>query len=146
MATVQIQRILVALDGSPNSERALDYGADLARRLNSQLGLVTVADPLPAIGTEMIPNVSLLEELRKEARDTLDIAAKRFDPPPARFLRDGRPDFEVCHCAQEWKASLLVIGTHGRTGLQRVLMGSVAEHIVRHAPCPVLVVRPILGG
>lgn len=139
----QFERILVAIDGSPYSERALTFGSDLAQRLGAKLALVSVVDPMPAIGAEMIPNVTLLEELQKEGQEILDTAAKRLNPAPARFLRDGRPDYEICQCAREWHASLLVIGSHGRTGLQRVLMGSVAEHIVRHAPCPILVVRPI---
>jgi nucleotide-binding universal stress UspA family protein len=62
-------------------------------------------------------------------------------PPPLKFIQVGKPATEIVKAAQEWPADLIVIGSHGRGGVQRLLLGSVADGVMRHAKCPVLVVR-----
>lgn len=134
-------KVLVAIDGSECSARALAAGAEQARLSGAALAIVCAVDPLPALSPEFIPTAGIFEELRLAGEELLKKTAAGLYPAPQTFLRQGRPDYEVVACAKQWGADLLVLGTHGRTGLGRVLLGSVAEHVVRHAPCSVLVVR-----
>ncbi|MFN7429404.1 MAG: universal stress protein [bacterium] len=134
-------KVLVAIDGSECSARALAAGAEQARLSGAALAIVYAVDPLPALSPEFIPTAGIFEELRLAGEELLKKTAAGLCPAPHTFLRQGRPDYEVVACAKQWGADLLVLGTHGRTGLGRVLLGSVAEHVVRHAPCSVLVVR-----
>jgi len=134
-------KVLVAIDGSECSARALAAGAEQARLSGAALAIVYAVDPLPALSPEFIPTAGIFEELRLAGQELLKKTAAGLSPAPQTFLRQGRPDYEVVACAKQWGADLLVLGTHGRTGLGRVLLGSVAEHVVRHAPRSVLVVR-----
>jgi nucleotide-binding universal stress UspA family protein len=62
-------------------------------------------------------------------------------PPPLEFMPVGKPALEIVKSAKEWPADVIVLGSHGRTGVARVFLGSVAEAVLRHAPCSVLVIR-----
>jgi nucleotide-binding universal stress UspA family protein len=138
------QRILVAMDGSEAAARAVDLTAELATALGAQVAIVHVIDPKLAIVPDSgVPADRLLFELRHDGRQLLSTAAARLHtaPPPWEFLREGKPAHEILAAAREWDAQLIVIGTHGRTGLNRALWGSTAEGVVRHAACPVLVAR-----
>lgn len=136
-------RILVAVDGGEIASRAVATGADLAARLRGQLALVTVINPREAMAVEGGPPADeMLRIMREEAEELLRVASMEASacPPSHRFVREGSPGPEVCASAREWGAEMIVVGTHGRGGLSRLLMGSTAEAVVRHAPCPVLVV------
>ena len=143
------QRILVPIDGSATSERALQEAIKLADR-KAQLRLVYVIEevyPLDAEGYAYIDYAALQEAVRKTGERTLAQAAEKvrrsgmtaetalFDVPGERVASviDGE--------SLNWKADLIVIGTHGRSGLSRLLLGSVAEGVVRGASVPVLLVR-----
>ena len=142
-------KILVAVDGSEMASRALLAAADLGAALGADLALVHVVDPRGAAAVEGgIPAGEVLEMMREEGQTLLAAAAKdaAARPPTHRFLREGTPGAEVCASAREWGADLIVIGTHGRSGVSRLLMGSTAETVVRHAPCPVLVIPPPAGA
>jgi nucleotide-binding universal stress UspA family protein len=142
-------KILVAVDRSELASRAVAVGADLAARLGGQLGLVTVVDPRAAVAVEGGLSASeTLRMLREDAEAMLRAAAEEAAacPPTHRFVREGKPGPEVCASAREWGADMIVIGTHGRGGLARLLLGSTAEAVVRHAPCPVLVIPASPGG
>ncbi len=158
-------RVLVAVDGSPGGLTALRAARQLVAHAGAagasgaaraagvadvagvagassvSLALVHVVDPLPAISPEVFPSASLFTDLKIEGRAVLDLAAKELVCKAELFLELGRADHAVCERARAWGATLVVVGTHGRTGLSRVMLGSVAEHVVRHAPCSVLVVR-----
>jgi nucleotide-binding universal stress UspA family protein len=136
-------RILVAIDESPFAAKALDAGAHLARLTGAQVALVFVVDPRGAAAPEGGPPPDVvLESLRAEGKALLVSAEGKagFPSKPWHFLRDGRPAEEILATAREWDATFIVIGTHGRSGLTRLLMGSTAEAVLRHAPCPVLIV------
>jgi nucleotide-binding universal stress UspA family protein len=142
---MKFQRILIALDDSAIAAHAVDVGVGLARALGAEVSLVHVIDEKLARAPDMgIPVAQLLAELTRDGRALLQAAAARADgaPPPWQFLREGKPAREIVVVAKEWNADLVVIGTHGRSGLGRVLLGSTAEAVLRHAPCPVLAVRP----
>jgi nucleotide-binding universal stress UspA family protein len=136
-------RVLIAIDESPFAAKALDAGAALARLTGAQVGLVFVVDPRGAVAPEGgVSAGEMLDILRAEGKQLLRSAEGKAALPakPWHFLREGHPADEIVAAAREWGASYIVIGTHGRTGVSRLLMGSTAEAVVRHAPCPVLII------
>lgn len=144
-----IRKILFATDFSPPSQHALKYACDLAEKFDSQLHLLhVVQDLMPFMGEPgmLVPNVSnYLVELRDSAQRALEeLPPKEFSAAgqAIRVLRTGPPFLEIVRYAKEAGIDLIVLGTHGRSGLKHVLLGSVAENVVRKAPCPVLTVRP----
>ena len=145
---MQLRRILVPIDFSEHSKKALHYAVAFARTHGAQLVLLHVLE-LPlypvsfGVGPATIPPVS--EDLRQAVNRHLETL--RLDDVPSEIgsealVREGRPFFEICVCAREVNADLIVIGTHGYSGVKHVLLGSTAEKVVRKAPCPVLTVRP----
>jgi nucleotide-binding universal stress UspA family protein len=142
------RRILVPLDFSKRSLRALDVAVRLARDCDGQLFLVSAIEP--AVFTAGMDTVAMAvpdAALAKEAEENLPRIAKRFIPPgvPVTMLVERGRAFEViAQVARKEKINLIVLTTHGRTGLNRFLMGSTAEQVVRRARCPVFVVRPSL--
>jgi len=143
------QRILVPINGSPTSERALQEAIKLAEG-KAQLRLVYVLEEILQIGTEgydYANSIALQETARKVAEDTLAQAAKKVLKSGAKVetaLLDelGQSVVDAINDdAQNWQADLIVIGTHGRSGLTRLLLGSVAEGVVREATMPVLLIR-----
>jgi nucleotide-binding universal stress UspA family protein len=143
------QRILVPIDGSTSSERALQEAIKLADG-KAQLRLVYVIEevyPLDTEGYAYIDYAALQEAVRKTGERTLAQAAEKVQRSGmmAETALLDEPDERVASVidgeALNWKADLIVIGTHGRSGLSRLLLGSVAEGVVRGASVPVLLVR-----
>ena len=143
-------RILVPIDGSPTSERALAEAAGLARLCSATLRLLHVMDPLMHITGYERPEVFVREiepALRKAAQDLLakardGVADDRVRVETALVDSVGqRVSDIILDQAAAWPADLIVIGTHGRRGVDRVLMGSDAEQVARRSPVPVLLVR-----
>lgn len=143
-------QILVPFDGSPTSEKALDEAIRLARLTGARLRLLHVADELDHVtGFESAVNyVNEIIPLMRAAGEKLLARGRRKAegqgvPADSVLIAEGRG--RICdHVAEQAtlaKADLIVVGSHGRRGIARVLMGSDAEQIVRHAPVPVLVVR-----
>lgn len=143
------QRILVPINGSSTSERALQEAIKLAQG-KAQLRLVYVLEeilPLAAEGFDYSNSAALQETARKAAEDTLAQAADKVQKSGATVetalideLGQGVVD-AINNEALNWSADLIVIGTHGRTGLTRLLLGSIAEGVVREAAMPVLLIR-----
>jgi nucleotide-binding universal stress UspA family protein len=141
-----IRRILVPLDFSAPAEKALRYAVSFARQFDAKITLLHVR-PIPYSTAEMggFPTVIPADEPPTEkVQARLDADACRLVPPEIRdrtLLRTGPAYDEICNAARELEADLIIIATHGRTGLKHILLGSTAERVVRHASCPVLVVR-----
>jgi universal stress protein A len=144
-------KILAPTDFSDDSKLALSYAVTLAEKFSSEIIVVHVDQPLaPVMVSELNPglDVSTMNRIAEEGRL---MALKELDGATARLresgvkarglMRVGAPFLEIIHAAQGEAADLIVMGTHGRTGLAHVLMGSVAERVVNKAPCPVLTVR-----
>jgi nucleotide-binding universal stress UspA family protein len=144
-------KILAPTDFSEDSKLALSYAITLAQKFSSEIIVVHVDQPLaPVMVSELNPglDVSTMNRIAEEGRL---LALKELDGEIARLreggvkarglMRVGAPFLEIIHAAQSEAADLIVMGTHGRTGLAHVLMGSVAERVVNKAPCPVLTVR-----
>jgi universal stress protein A len=144
-----ISRILVPVDFSPHAERAFSYAMTLAQRFGARVGLVHVVEDPYVTGAwtpeVYVPNVGeLLEGLMTSARQELGAlkrSAAAVGIATDTAVTTGRPAHAILEHAKEGGFDLIVMGTHGRTGLSHVLMGSVAERVVRMAPCPVLTVH-----
>ncbi|GEJ59240.1 universal stress protein [Anaeromyxobacter diazotrophicus] len=130
------KNICCAVDFSDSSRVAMDYAAEIARRYEASLTLVHVHDATRASGADMTlrHRQQLLEAWRREA----EFLAGR---PVAGRMLEGHPAETILRFASEGSSELIVIGTHGRGGLKRLVLGSVAEHVVHRADCPVLVSR-----
>jgi nucleotide-binding universal stress UspA family protein len=130
-----IKRILVPIDFAELSNRAFQIAASLAREHNAQLVLLHVV-PLAAVMYGPPPE-NYLDHLREELRH---LGPSDPNTRVQCLLGEGNPATEIVREARENKCDLIVMGTHGRTGLNRFVMGSVAEEVVRKAPCLVLIV------
>ena len=137
---LRLATILHPTDFSPLSEHAFHLACSLARDHGGRLIVLHVAvPPVVGYGGAMTPPPegdwkALDEQLRR-------IQANDANIPVEHILREGDPAAEILRVAEEHKCDLIVMGSHGRTGVARLLMGSVAEHVVRKAECPVLVVK-----
>ena len=142
MAT--IKRILVPTDLSQLSQVAFDYAATFAKHHRATIYLVHVMEPAPAmVPTALGISTDAFEKrMVKEASAALDRLAQRFGKNVKPVLRRGNVAQELLKAAKSTKANLIVMSTHGRSGIGHVLVGSVAEKIVRQARCPVLTVKP----
>jgi universal stress protein A len=140
---LKVQRILVPIDFSQSSRKALDYAVGFARQFGAKIALLHVIEP-SAYPEEFGYRLESESEWEKEATRRLRRLAKR-DMESAflsQVLVRGGPPFQVItSTADELNIDLIIIATRGYTGLKHVLIGSTAERVVRHAPCPVLVLR-----
>ncbi|HWM24655.1 MAG TPA: universal stress protein [Chthoniobacterales bacterium] len=138
-----IGAILASTDFSPESLRALEYASLLLKIFHGSLHLVHVheidyAYAVPSIMTA--PPVISVDEIERHYQTKLKKLAARYAPAKAH-VKVGRAFDQICKLAAQIDARLIVISTHGRTGLKRIFLGSTAERVVQHARCPVLVVR-----
>lgn len=147
-------RILVPLDGSPLAEVALPHAAAVARRFEASITLIQVVSitpvatsvsPLAGSGTEAILAMEALEASEEAARDYLGQVAKRPElegiPVQVEVAR-GSPAQEIIRRAHQGDIDLIVMSTHGRSGLVRLVFGSVADQVLRQAGVPILLIRP----
>jgi universal stress protein A len=143
---IRLRKILVPLDFSDCSQVAFDCGVTLAREFHAELLLVHVIDPFRyPLGDEYggIHSARLMEEARGSAQSEMKKLARKANVKCSICIREGSPAREICRLAKQ-DVDLIIAPTHGRTGLGHVLIGSVAERVVRHASCPVLVI-PVRG-
>ncbi len=149
---VKIDRILVPLDGSELSLSILPYVEDMARALGASLVLINTLIPLdiyPAAEMSPVQVGSVLDDLMAQARSFLAEVAKEVEARGVKarsVVTVGFPVDEVIRVAQEVGAGLLAVATHGRSGVNRWIMGSVADGIVRRSTLPCLMVRPEGAG
>lgn len=152
---IRLERILFPTDFSPATESARDYALELARQFDAELHLLHVIEDLaarlPEFGMGLaFPAFVADSNARLRDYEQQAIAQLTAITPdgPAKLRRsviavkEGRTHEQVHGYAKSHSIDLIVMGTHGRSGLAHVLMGSVAERVLQHAPCPVLTVRP----
>ena len=144
---MNIGTIVVPIDFSPSAEEAMSWAIDLARRYGASLIVTHVLQPVawPASPDGlMLTPTDLLATTRRELDASLERTRASIEAAgigAKAELLDGTPAAEIAALARRAAADLVVMGTHGRTGLKHALLGSVAEKVVRTAPCPVLTVR-----
>lgn len=146
---ITLKKILLPTDFSEYSEAAREYACSLVEMFNAELHLLHVLQDLiamaPEPGMAFPPPGDYMKELQASAEQAL--AKRPGDSLPGNYkvvreIRHGSPFLEIIRYAKDQEIDLIVMGTHGRTGLAHVLLGSVAEKVVRKSPCPVLTVRP----
>jgi nucleotide-binding universal stress UspA family protein len=145
---IDLQRILLPTDFSKHSNVAMTYAAALAEKFAAELYLLHVVQDLALFIPDAVavapPVAPPVEEFLAAAREALERVSKGSQLaglPVHREVREGTPFYEIIRFAKEMNIDLIVMGTHGHTGLTHVLLGSVTEKVVRKAPCPVLTVR-----
>lgn len=147
---MNIQSILLPTDFSDCGNFALSYAASLARTFKASIICLNVIEPIvPTVGysgmTEPLPIADIAEQLEDTAERELPKLAECDECAGLsveELVVHGEAASEIVRVAKERKVDLIVISSHGRTGLGRILFGSTAEAVVRHATCPVLVVKP----
>lgn len=143
---LRIKSILVPIDFSELSKKALDYAVAFAAQFGARLTLLHVLEPVtgPGLGN-LAPLVMENDKLVADRKARLDKLAKQRGISPKivekLLVRCGRSFVEVADAARTLKIDLIIIATHGFTGLKHTFLGSTTERVVRYAPCPVLVVR-----
>jgi len=145
---MNIKRILVPVDFSGNSLRALEYAIDLARPFKSELTVLNVVEPIYYATPEFTGGgaaiTQLVEEQSRVSREQLRRLAQKFGKRRIKLralIQTGSPHQVIVDTARKIRADLIVMSTHGRTGVSHLLLGSVAERVVRAATCPVLTLR-----
>lgn len=147
-----IKKVLVPIDFSDYSKHALRYAIDFAKKFDAEMILISVIEPMiyPAdfsMGQVSIPSTDqnlherVEEELKKLADDEIGDQLKA-----KRIIKSGKPFYEIIETAREENADIIIIATHGHTGVEHLLFGSTAEKVVRKAPCPVLSLREPIKG
>ena len=144
---ITLRRILVPTDFSKHSHNALRYASAFAEKFGSELYLLHVVQDLSLFMADAIsgtqPYLPPTEQMIQGIKESLDRMIREQLPnlKVHPLVREGAPFYEIITCAKESDIDLIILGTHGRGILAHMLMGSVAEKVVRKAPCPVLTVR-----
>jgi nucleotide-binding universal stress UspA family protein len=137
--------IVVATDFSEQANRAIDYAVELARKMDARVYVVNAYVPptltLPDVAAAYTEAADQAADRAQRRLDLLVLGYHDARVPLEAVLRCGEPVDQVVNAAKQLHADLIVVGTHGRKGLSRALLGSVAESVVRNAPCAVLTVH-----
>jgi nucleotide-binding universal stress UspA family protein len=142
----EIRKILVPTDFSAHADIAAEFAVGLAQKFGAEICFLHVYD----IPTYVLPDGAILPapdvvgNLISDVEDNLERVRARYAAEGVRVsveMRQGVPLPQIVKFAQDYESDLIVMGTHGRTGIEHFLIGSVAEKVVRKAPCPVLTVR-----
>jgi universal stress protein A len=139
---MRFKKILFPSDFSTSEQEALNYAGELARENQALLLIVHVEEPATVYGDGTF-YYGIPDPDRKEVNEMLQ-RVKPSDPSVRceRYLVVGNPGLELAALAEREKVDLIVMSSHGRTGLARLVLGSVAEAVMRNAPCPILIVKP----
>ncbi len=148
-----IKKILIGIDNSTFSEHAAKYGFDMARTFNAKVGLVHIVEPNfmpPSVGMDplsgpvqdAIGDAEIIQVQNDMSENLLEKTEKKFGKgmQVTHFNEFGDTADGIIECGKDFKADMIILGTHSRSTIDRLLMGSVAEHVVRHSEIPVLVV------
>jgi nucleotide-binding universal stress UspA family protein len=149
---LSIKKVLVPIDFSDYSKSSLKYAVNFAKSFGAEITLVYVIEPIIyppdfSMGQIAIPSVS--PEWDERAKDELDKLAKNEISPDVKVkvvIKTGKPFVEIIETASEENVDLIIIATHGHSGVEHILFGSTAEKVVRKAPCPVLTLREPIKG
>ena len=146
----RFNRILVAVDDSPCTQKAIDYAKGLAAEFQAVVALLTVIPPHsttnigadPIMGQQPILIPEALEIQMEQAAETLHKLAAEFTGTPEVFVfsKVGTVRDVILETASSWTADLIIMGSHGRSGFEHLISGSVSESVIRKASCPVLVI------
>lgn len=137
-----VKKIVIAIDDGPASEKVVSIGFQLGQQLNAEIALVSIVDTTMLLTDGAVTPRELANRVKNDYKknhkmliDKLCNGCKVWT-----FVEEGKPFEAILKVADEWNADLIVLGTHGRTGLTHILMGSVAEKIVRHSAKPLFII------
>ena len=140
------EKILVALDGSIHSEKALDQAISMSTVCNSELFAISVVEAYP---TSLNSGLGVKKKIEKDTREYLEQVERKVAKENISFETivhsGGQPHESIVKEAKKRNIDLIVMGTHGRSGLKRIILGSVAQKVIGYAPCSVLVVPAFPG-
>lgn len=150
--SITINKILVPIDFSDYSKSALKYAVNFAKVFNAEMYLIYVVEPVIyppdfSMGQIAIPSVTV--EMDERAKEELTKLAQQEIPSEIKqqiIIKTGKPFVEIIETASEEDIDLIIIATHGHSGVEHILFGSTAEKVVRKAPCPVLTLREPIKG
>lgn len=150
MSNAKFQRILIAVDESPSTEKIIEYAKALHLTDAHSIALLTVVPPIPpdqlgfdpVLGQTSVIVPELIDVEQAVAENFIDKLCEKFVGICAvePFTKIGSAKQEILALAEEWKADLIIMGTHGRTGFDHFISGSVSESVTRKSLCPVLIV------
>ena len=141
---MQFKTLMVATDFSPLSEKAIDYAVMTAKQFGAKILLTHVLDPITVTTTDALmfsDNSEALRKIAEEMMKNLVEILKEKGVTVEPVLIKGSAASEIISKASQSRVDLIVMGTHGRKGIEHLLLGSVAESVIRSAACPVMVVR-----
>lgn len=143
---MNFKKILIAVDNSTCSEKAAKTGYELAKNFSSQVALLNIIEPAPQTVNPDFALAPVFLELYDNSEENSHLLLKEIQKKYGKTIETtyltslDTATHGIVQQAEDWGAELIVIGTHGRSGLYHFLMGSVAEHVARKAACPVLIV------
>ncbi|MBC8988054.1 universal stress protein [Pedobacter sp. N36a] len=139
---MEFHKILIAIDSNPSAELVALSGLQLAKQFNSEIALISIIDP-EGTADEDSPTTRELEDMMEHNlnRSQLNVIEKIFKGIPIKsFVEKGIPYKVILETADKWGADIIVMGTHGRKGLPHLLLGSVAEDVIRHSRKTLIVI------
>ncbi|MFA4870132.1 MAG: universal stress protein [Pedobacter sp.] len=139
---MEFHKILIAIDSNPSAELLALSGLQLAKQFNSEIALVSIIDP-EGIPDNDPPTTRELEDMMEHNinRSQLNVIEKIFkDFPIKSFVEKGIPSKVILETADKWGADIIVMGTHSRKGLPHLLLGSVAENVIRHSKKTLIII------
>lgn len=138
-------RILISVDGHENSLIVAKKGIELAKKLEANAALLFVVDKSKAMGNidaNILPDEALIV-LKKEAQQTLDQMATMYGAKDVvKFMPEGHPAEDIIKTAINWEADLIIVGTHGKKGLSKLLSHNISDYVLHHSKVPVLLIPP----
>lgn len=150
---LQIHKILVPIDFSENAKSALRYAFQLANIFKAEIILIHVLEPMLyppdfSLGQIILPSIDTheIEDKAKEELQKLADAESAKELQKQVIVKSGKPFAEIIETAKEENVDLIIISSHGHSGMEQIIFGSTSEKVVRKAPCPVLTVRDPLKG
>lgn len=137
-----MKKILIAIDGGPTSEKVALNGFQLGFQLNAEIALISVVDTTILMTEGAITPREFAEIIKNDYKKNQQMLVDKVfkDYKVWTFVEEGKPFEAILNVAKEWDADIIVLGTHGRTGLSHLLMGSVAEKVIRHSEIPLFII------
>jgi nucleotide-binding universal stress UspA family protein len=137
-----IKKIVIAIDDGPASEKIAMAAFQLGQQLAAEMALVSIVDTALLITDAGVTPPDLANIMRNDYKKSQQLLIEKVfkGNKVLSFVEEGRPYEGILEVAEEWDADLIVLGTHGRTGLSHLLLGSVAEKLIRHSPKPLFII------
>lgn len=137
-----IKKILIAIDNDPAAEKIASHGFQLAVQLKAEIALLSVVDSTLLKTEGAVTSREFAEIIKNDHKKLQQMLADTIfkNHEIWTFLEQGKPNEMILNVAEEWDADIIVVGTHGRIGISHLIMGSIAEKVIRHSKKPVLII------